>query len=271
MDKVFKDLHNKQHLNTKYTKDTKIITTIMNTKNTKDTNTIMNTKKGEMIKIRNDKFFKEYPGKPHLDARYGKPDITDRECVDTLIYLLKVFMSHCDKSNIHPILMYGGLIGHWFNKKMLPWDDDLDMILIHDDIDKLKNCDEFDYLIEVNPNSINYSRMDIHNYISARCTSKKNGVFIDILYFKEDNGKFVCKDGNVFDVNMIFPTKREIFHEIEINVPRNIEKCLSVYYTNDVFSDYHVDKRNNLINYIWKFNKDTMDWILVGTRMANGK
>ena len=48
-------------------------------------------------------------------------------------------MEYSDKRGIKPILMYGNLIGYYFNGKMLPWDDDIDMILLKQSADKLEN------------------------------------------------------------------------------------------------------------------------------------
>jgi hypothetical protein len=88
-------------------------------------------------KYQRPKFFTEKKGHPHLDEQYGKIGISHKEVQSSLVSILKEFMEFCKQNNIKPILMYGGLIGHYFNKKMLPWDDDLDMIIL-DDVDNLK-------------------------------------------------------------------------------------------------------------------------------------
>ena len=47
-------------------------------------------------------------------------------------------MEVCSPHGIKPILWAGGLIGWSFNEQMLPWDDDLDVLITEDDVPKLK-------------------------------------------------------------------------------------------------------------------------------------
>ena len=196
------------------------------------------------------KFFNELPGNPHLDIRYGKNNIDIHEIHHTLKDLLYFFMNYCKKNDIKPILMYGALIGYYFNKKMLPWDDDIDIILLEPCISKMKNYEDTNYLVEINPNS-NYDINDIDNVISARVISKKNGLFIDIAYFKKIDEKLYCKDGNIYNVNDILPFKKGIFEGIDVYLPNNIENCLIKRYGNNVLKPVY----NN-----WKFDYKTKEW-----------
>ena len=68
----------------------------------------------------------------------------------TLKKLFNFFSSYCKIMNIKPIIMHGSLIGYYFNKKILPWDDDIDVILIEPSISKLKNYSDNNYIIEIN-------------------------------------------------------------------------------------------------------------------------
>ena len=192
-------------------------------------------------------FFKEIPHHPHLDYRYGKISkncksetlcfgcgISKEETHHTLRYLLKKLMKYSEKRGIKPILMYGGLIGYYFNGKLLPWDDDIDMILIGKCVNKIKNYQGKKYIIEVNPNSHIYSEKDWRNKISARVISKLNGIFIDLTFYIEKNKYLVCKDGNKFLKENIIPKdknlKKGIFEDIQVYLPNNIKQCLITRY-----------------------------------------
>ena len=54
--------------------------------------------------------------------------------------------------------MHGSLIGWHFNKQILPYDNDIDVCILDEDIIKFIKCDGIeteDYIIKVNPNFIN--------------------------------------------------------------------------------------------------------------------
>lgn len=136
--------------------------------------------------------------------------------------------------------MHGSLIGYYFNGKMLPWDDDIDLKIIGDQAHKLQNYDQHDYVIEVNPNSTNRSKSDKHNVIDARIISKENGVFIDITYLF---GKEVlcAKDKHCFKSDLILPLKASRFEDTDVYVPNDIESCLIQEYGPNVLKNTYKD------------------------------
>lgn len=222
-------------------------------------------------KYSNKKFFNEIPYHPHLDIRYGKKD-PDCECKtlcfgcgmdnknlhSTLIYLLKRFMEYSKQRNIKPILMYGNLIGYYFNGKMLPWDDDIDLIIVGESIKNMENYEAEDFIIEINPYSNIYDQRDTQNKISGRVISKINGIFIDLTFYIEKNGYLICKDGNKFLKEDVLPPggedklKTSFFEGIEIYLPNNIKNCLSKRYGENVFIP--LDSEG------YKFNDKTKEW-----------
>ena len=129
------------------------------------------------------KFFQEKRNNSHLDFDYGK-NSNIQEIQNELRNILKKFTTICDSNEIKPIIMHGSLIGWYFNRKVLPWDNDIDLVLIGKSIEnfkKLNNYEDTDILIKLNPNSDNRN-LDKNNKIDARVISKKNGVFIDITF-----------------------------------------------------------------------------------------
>ena len=194
------------------------------------------------------KFFKEMRGNCHLDARYGRGRLSGAEIQRTLLHLLREFMRHCSKTGIKPILMHGGLIGYYFNNRMLPWDADLDLIICDEESKKnLKNEHFADFIIEVNPSRWVYSPGDGLNKIAARVISKVNGVFIDITFFREsaDRRALLCKDGHVYSAEDIYVcTRRKVpatgqFHNVPVYVPNNVVGCLVKEYGRAVLKPYY--------------------------------
>jgi len=131
----------------------------------------------------NQKFFNEMSNNSHKDIQYGKKtNIQDTH--SRLIALLSKFSTLCINNDIKPIIMHGTLIGWFFNKKILPWDDDIDICLIGKSIanfKKLNGYEDDDIIIKINPNSENRT-IDKKNIIDARVISKEDGTFLDITF-----------------------------------------------------------------------------------------
>jgi len=197
------------------------------------------------------KYFHEVKGYPHLDSKYGKKSLTQKDINLSLIKLYKEFFNYCEKRKIKPVLMYGGLIGYNFNKKLLPWDDDIDMILFDSDLDKLEKYSSNTMLVDINPNIRNKSTSDTNNLIGARAISKQTGVFIDITYFWEDGDELKCKDKNSFKYVDIFPLKKDLFEGTPTFVPNNIDNVLIKKYGKQSLNPFQGD---------WSFDYDSKSW-----------
>jgi hypothetical protein len=198
----------------------------------------------------NPKYFKELKGNNHLDKKYGEKNITLDEIHNTLIETLQFFVNYSKKNNIKPIIMHGTLIGYYFNKKLLPWDDDIDIILVEESITNLKNYEDDNYIIKVNPYSKDRSIKDVNNKIDARVISKKNGVFIDITFFVFEN-EFCAKDKHCYKKNDILPLKKSKFENIDIYIPNNVKNCLIQEYGEKVLKPFYKE---------WIFDKKTQKW-----------
>ena len=135
------------------------------------------------------KFFKEMKGNSHLDIRYGKTNLTKSVIHAKLKELLKQTEYLFNKIHIPCIIMHGSLIGWYFGEKMLPWDDDIDIVILDEHREKLKMLNGFQtntILIEVSP-VIDTIKRDPSNIIEARIICKKTGVFIDITNLSKGN------------------------------------------------------------------------------------
>ncbi len=144
------------------------------------------------------KFFNEVKNKGHLDIRYGKANVTIENIHNKLKFLLKETVHLFSKIDIPCIIMHGSLIGWYFGEKMLPWDDDIDIVILDEHREKLKTLDKFqnnNILVEINP-VIDTIKRDPYNIIEARVICKHTGVFIDITTLSKGNLFHIGKSSN---------------------------------------------------------------------------
>jgi lipopolysaccharide cholinephosphotransferase len=148
--------------------------------------------------------------------------------------LLSEFDRVCTARNLKYTLAYGTLLGAVRHKGFIPWDNDVDVIMLREEFDKLCACaeDEFSepYFFQSDATVVNACRghAQLRNsattgilrceMVSAKPVYEYNqGIFLDI--FVLDN---VPKDENV---------RKEFFHKIK-KLKRKIsrvKKCLGAY------------------------------------------
>lgn len=184
------------------------------------------------------KFFRERVNNSHLDYDFCKKEPNQIEIIKELQNLLHQLVITCKTCKF--VIMHGSLIGWYFNKRILPWDNDIDIILLGDDVDefvKYDNMQTKDWIIKVNPNYKNRDIRDTNNKIDARIISKNNGVFIDITFFWICKDTVKAKDKHQFLYKDIFPLQRTEFENIPIFVPNQVENVLKREYGQNVTND----------------------------------
>lgn len=161
------------------------------------------------------KFFHESTFSPHYDGRFADHELTDDTRIHHLRLLLKTYMKTMKRIGVRTWLMHGCLLGWWWNRKIMPWDTDIDVMVDSQGIAELGNwwnmsvhhfkSDELrmmdhssdlrlrksnaqedinyqgkKYLLEINPYYTNTSTRDVLNVIDARWIDTSTGLFIDI-------------------------------------------------------------------------------------------
>jgi len=183
----------------------------------------------------------------HVDSRYA-PDCnykyTSEEYIKYSIGLLKAM--HTMSPEIPYVLCYGGLIGYHMNNSMLPFDDDVDVLVVGDDaIRKVITYNKWetnDHIFVVHPDAQIMRNVEdkgfewldtifgvsFVNFIDARMICKRTGLYIDVTFFRNTKNKDVYKamDGNYFKSSDLFPLQKTNFHNVPIHVPNRIENIL---------------------------------------------
>jgi len=182
------------------------------------------------------KFFTEVKDRPHLDLKYGKntKTLNFETLKQELTGALDALASLARQKRAKITIMHGSLIGYYFNKQILPWDDDIDVIVVgEEDILALASLDGWeskDFIFKVNPNFINKNTNDHLNKIDARMISKNTGIFIDLTFFWKSENTHFAKDGHQYSNDMLFPLAPAVFCGIDVFVPNDIPTCLTKEY-----------------------------------------
>lgn len=175
----------------------------------------------------------------HLDKRFARDcnvRYTNEEYIKKTLLLLDAlqFMAR----DVKFVLMYGGLIGYYMNGELLPFDDDLDLIVVGDDeISRLiayNGWETDDYLFEVNPWNKSRSIVQIlfanlvSNVIDARMFCKHTGMFVELtfLYKVASDDTLRARDYNTYASSDILPIQEVPFYGRRIFVPNNIKNTL---------------------------------------------
>lgn len=131
-------------------------------------------------------------------------EITVKKQKELLVDLLVYIDNICKKNNINYSLIGGSLIGSIRHKGIIPWDDDIDIILLDDEYEKLINILKQENgrykLLDHRYNSSYY--YPFAKIIDTKTTIKEDGykeieeygVYLDIFkYFKVSNSKVLRK------------------------------------------------------------------------------
>ena len=103
---------------------------------------------------------------------------------NNLRYILYIFHTLCEQHKIYYIIAYGTLLGAVRHRGMIPWDDDIDVIVLSSDRKKIEEIlnimkDKYDIIVSVKPEI-------------TKLWNKNNSEYcMDIFYVKNINNKIV--------------------------------------------------------------------------------
>ena len=161
-------------------------------------------------------------------------------------------------------LMHGTLLGWWWNRKIMPWDSDIDVQMSQASLRYLADYYNMtlhhyrfrdarmggkDYLLEINPNYVNGSTDDYLNAIDARWIDTDTGLFIDITAVRRNRpGELMCKDRHAYRDNEIFPLRQTMFENVPVKIPHAYTELLEEEYghialTRKDFEGHHFDEK----------------------------
>ena len=129
------------------------------------------------------KYFHEASFHNHYDGRFADRQLGYEERKSNLTLLIQTYLATMNDLGAETFIMHGSLLGWWWNRRAMPWDSDLDVMVSERSIQHLARYYNLtiyshvvpdtdgsrrDYLLEVNPHCANATRDQI-NKIDARC------------------------------------------------------------------------------------------------------
>lgn len=154
-----------------------------------------------------------------------------------LYKLLQNVSDVCSKLKLPWVLYYGGLLGYFRNKQIIPWDTDLD-ILMPLSIKK--------HLMSLQQNGIIYEDNDVRFYlkndnenIMAIFLDKQTLLYCDVFFwFDQGNDVKISRDpvgGQRYITipkNKFYPIRESTMKDVKIYIPNDVEYNLQQRYHN---------------------------------------
>jgi len=189
----------------------------------------------------------------HYDHRYfaGAPASYEVKG-DTLQHMIRAYLTTFNEKNVDTWIAHGTLIGWYWNSKLLPWDWDVDVqvtgntmaylrgnlnMTFHNYTGEAKDGSPISrqYLLDVNPHSVDEYFEDGQNIIDARWIDVNNGLFIDITAVRETRpktnpGVLNDKNSHYYSEGELFPLRNSTFEGVPALVPYSYVSILTEEY-----------------------------------------
>lgn len=147
-------------------------------------------------------------------------------------HLLKSLNDIADKAGVQLVLAYGSLLGHVRHGGIMPWDDDVDLLLMEDEIEKLLPYLEKEETIRCG--NASWGGVKYHK-IWFESGKEIPGFehmfpFIDIWPAKRDGANIVTQEGISIPSEYYYPLKKVEFENSAVYCPASPQKCLNSFY-----------------------------------------
>ncbi|RNJ57643.1 hypothetical protein D7B24_005725 [Verticillium nonalfalfae] len=195
---------------------------------------------------------------------------------EALRVLIQTYLATFESIGIETWLMHGSLLGWWWNKRVMPWDDDADVMVSEPSMFLLAayyNMTTYYYeypaipegrsfLLDINPHYLVRDKGKGLNSIDARWIDMEHGLFIDIttarynVTYGEGEGVLVGKDGHLFRDTYLLPLLETTFEGVKAKIPYKYKDFLISEYGKESLSDKEINNHH--------FDEDKMEWVPTG-------
>ncbi|KAF2119756.1 LicD family-domain-containing protein [Lophiotrema nucula] len=238
-----------------------------------------------------DKYFHESVFHPHYDGRFANKVQSYNSRIHALTHLIRTYLSFTHSIGAETWIMHGSLLGWYWNRRIMPWDSDVDVQVSERSIQFLAdyynmtvhtfNVPSFseegngevdgngeregelesrNYMLEINPHWTNPSVEDTLNVIDARWIDLSTGLFIDITTLRRERtaekeglqGTMMCKDKHHYKADDVFPLRDSVFEGMPVKVPYAYGSLLE--------EEYGIDCLTNTLYEGHRFDPEALAW-----------
>ncbi|KAJ5084661.1 hypothetical protein NUU61_009240 [Penicillium alfredii] len=214
----------------------------------------------------------------HYDDRFANDTLPYEQVIPHLKALMQTYLSTMSAIGVETWIMHGTLLAWWWNEKIFPWDNDLDVQISEPAIHILAKSfnmtqHHFDlpsveggrnYMLDVNPYYVVQSTEDKLNMIDARWIDMSSGLFIDITAVRKDEERrrkgnpeaLRCKDRHRYHASEIFPLRDSYFEDVPVKVPYAYTELLKREYGSKALAQTEFSDH--------RFNEHTKIWEAMG-------
>jgi lipopolysaccharide cholinephosphotransferase len=162
------------------------------------------------------------PHGPHeytpVQLYFGRKTLDAQIAGENLLLLKKVM----DQAGIHFGLAFGTLLGAIRDGAFIPWDEDVDVFIVEEDLD------DFLCLLPV----LRDAGLPLVRHEKDLYSLMRGDDYIDVYIFRKFLGRRSCIAGS-FDSSFVKFTETRQFLGVDFNVPPNPERFLETIYGND--------------------------------------
>jgi hypothetical protein len=197
----------------------------------------------------NPKYFHESATNGHLDGRFANPE----HLPVSMTPLIQSYLHAMASLGIETWLAHGTLLGWYWGKRVLPWDNDGDAHISVESLETIVNHGHNmsvyerypegpqphtgQYLLDINPHWKDQrvgSPWQDENRIDARFVDMSNGAFIDVTAVTTVVSHrctfLVSRDGHRYPYDSVFPLQLSSFEDMAAYVPSQPERLLREEY-----------------------------------------
>lgn len=215
----------------------------------------------------------------HVRASLRSPSLSltriDEHHRSSLILLAQTCLTTMNDIGVETWIMHGSLVGWYWNRRILPWDSDVDLQISERSIEHLAQYYNMsthrfkvgdsalrrNYLLEINPHFRNGSTADKVNMIDARWIDTDTGLFLDLTTLRRndtaitagDDGAMMCKDGHHYQYDDIYPLRETTFEGVPAKVPYS--------YVDIIVEEYKERAISQVIFEGHRFDDSKQEWI----------
>lgn len=207
-----------------------------------------------------EKYFHESSFHQHYDGRFAEKPLEYKEKLQHLTTMITTFFETMNDVGAEAWIMHGTLLGWWWNRRILPWDSDLDVMVSEKSIHHLANFynmtvhqfevagteETRDFMLEINPH-YSIGNVDETNKIDARWIDMDTGLFIDITTLRRNetaeaegkDGAMMVKDKHHYMYDDIYPLRESVLEGTAVRIPYAYAELLIEEYGEQALSDVY--------------------------------